>query len=177
MGGADLYGRRITAGGAPLPERAIDNSSGDQYGAAVAAYPPNAAAPYLVVYEDASTNLQGDVRGRLLDGDGQPVEVLDVATVGDRPEGEPAVSGSESLGGYLVLWTELEEENAIWGRYVKGTGEMRARFPVSPFEGAPSGATQQAPLSTCPSFDRDGDTSVDIAELIRAVNDALLGCG
>lgn len=142
---SDVHARPVTADGELLPERVVVDDDEAQFAPAVAAYPPNAMAPYLVVYGDFSTSLQGDVRGRLLNGNGQPVKVLDIATAGDRPEDGPAVAASESLGGYTVLWSELELDDAIWGRRVRDTGEMEPRFPVSPFDGSPSGTNQQAP--------------------------------
>ncbi|MBI4518158.1 MAG: hypothetical protein HY699_20335 [Deltaproteobacteria bacterium] len=38
-------------------------------------------------------------------------------------------------------------------------------------------ALGQQPLDDCPSFDTDDSSSVTVDELVRAVNNALTGCG
>ncbi len=131
----DIFGRRITGDGEPLPEQLIDNSTDGQGLPAVAAFHPNQATPYLVVFLDFSTSAGGDVRGRLLNGDGQPLDLLDIATRSDRPEDEPAIIGGEGLGGYQVAWSEGLDDPIVAGRRVSDTGVMGPPFFVSRPEG------------------------------------------
>ena len=128
----DVYSRRVAATGALSAEHPVDNSSGFQDSAAVAAYAPDASRPYLVVYRDGWSDTQGDVRAFFVDGNGQATGLLlNIATVWGRQEGEPAVAARESAGGYTVVWAELGADWNVWGRRILPDGAMGDAFPIS----------------------------------------------
>lgn len=129
----DLIGRRMTAAGILLPEQIIDASSGAQEYAAVAAYRLNAATPYLVIYDDYWNDTDGDVRGYLLDFEGTPMTLVNVATSSGHVELSPAIVSSEALGGYTVAWNEYFPGHGAWdvfARRVGNTGVMEDAFSV-----------------------------------------------
>jgi len=135
VGNQDIYGRRVhnAGGGGLLPEQPIDTSSGDQRDPVVAAYHLNQTDPYLVVYFDYWNDSVGDVRGYLCNGEGQPVSLLNIATVLGRQEMMPAIASAEPLG-YTVVWQQTDGPPGgfnIYGRRVMGEGVMLPGFEVS----------------------------------------------
>ena len=135
----DLYGRRMTAGGILLPEETIDASAGAQEYAAVAAYRLNTATPYLVIYDDYWNDTEGDVRGYLLNFEGSPMTLVNVATGSGHIEISPAIVSSEALGGYTVAWNEYFPGYSAWdvfARRVGDTGVMGDAFSVGWLTGA-----------------------------------------
>jgi len=131
FGPLDVVGRRITGNGQRLAEHAIDSSPGDQYTPAVAAYRLNKTTPYLVVFTDEWNDPAGDVRGYLVNVDGQPALLLNIATVPGRDERFPDVAGSEALGGYTVVWQEFTGDWDVSGRRVSHSGAMESAFNIS----------------------------------------------
>ncbi|MGD2040641.1 MAG: hypothetical protein PVH11_07425 [Anaerolineae bacterium] len=134
-GGADnkdIYGRRVynANGGGLLAEHPIDSSGKDQRDPAVAAYRLNQANPYVVVFQDYWNDTVGDVRGYLCNVDGEPVNLLNIATVSGRQEMMPAIASSEPLG-YTVVWQQSDGGFDIFGRRVSETGVMPPTFEVS----------------------------------------------
>ncbi len=128
----DVYGRRITAGGVLLAETSIDTSGNDQYNPAVAAYRLNAANPYLVVFTDTWNDSTGDVRGYLVDQQGQPVLLINIATTQGQIDLEPAVAHSESWGGFWVTWAQGPVGDLdIFGRLVSEIGITKPEFDLS----------------------------------------------
>ncbi len=138
-GSYDIYGRRITGPGALLAETAIDSSGGDQSNPAVAAYRLNQATPYLVVFNDTWNDTAGDVRGYLVNKDGDPVQLINIATVNGLPEFDPAIAHSESWDGYVVTWTQgLVTDHEIFGTRVSDIGLTHPEFDISGTSTAPS---------------------------------------
>jgi hypothetical protein len=131
LGPLDVVGRRITGNGQRLAERAIDSSPGDQYTPAVAAYRLNKTTPYLVVFTDEWNDPAGDVRGYLVNGDGQPVSLLNIATLPGGDERFPDVAGSEALGGYTVVWQQFTADWDVFGRRISHSGTMESAFNIS----------------------------------------------
>ncbi len=141
----DVYDTRITASGDLLAEQGIDTLSDAQYAPVVAAYRLNQTTPYLVVYVDTG-DAQGDVLGRLLNGEGSPSGAfLDIARVMGKPEGEPAVASSEALGGYTVVWSQFEGDWDVHARRVSSTGNMESGFNVSVYGNVLIGCNEQSP--------------------------------
>lgn len=112
---SDVIGRRVTAGGVPLQEHAIDATSNDQYQPAVAAYGVQEDSPdvagsealggYTVVW--ASWNLDWDVWGRRVGHDGTLGNPFNVSMYGRAigyDEVEPAVAGGAPIG--LAVWED-----------------------------------------------------------------------
>lgn len=131
---SDIYGSRLSAAGQVLAEHiAIDWGPGDQTDPAIAAYPWNPAMPYLVVYTDMEQlrDPLGNICAYLLDADGQPQVYLALAANANSAEITPAVTSSEKLGGYLVLWARRWGSWDIWARQVKKDGTMWEPFTTS----------------------------------------------
>ena len=127
----DIYGRRgYNAGGmGMLPEEVIDSSAGSQTQPAVAAYRLNQTNPYLVVFQDYWNDSAGDVRGYLLNVDGAPQLLVNIATTPGISEGSPAIAIGEAMGGYAVAWehnTDLSPD--LYTRQVRSTGKVE---PIS----------------------------------------------
>lgn len=128
----DVYARRITGGGVLLAETSIDTSGGDQYNPAVAAYRLSTANPYLVVFSDTWNDAAGDVRGYLVNQQGQPVTLINIATTQGQREFEPAIAQSEAWGGFMVTWTEGGiGDSDIFGMRVSETGFTHPEFDIS----------------------------------------------
>lgn len=127
----DVYGRRITGDSFLLPEQAIDASSNDQFLPKVAAYSPNHATPYLVVFEDQWNDSQGDVRGYLVSGDGLSQSLVNISTASNIYEGNPDVVGSTSSGGYTVVWLKTDGATHLMARNVGHDGSVEATFQVT----------------------------------------------
>lgn len=104
----DVYGRRVTGNGYLLNPESIPiiNSMGDETAPSVAAIPtiPD-AGEYLVAWEQ---DLGGDkdIRTRHVAGDGTTGTIVTVAST-LMDESNPAVTGNESNGQYLVAWTRV----------------------------------------------------------------------
>jgi hypothetical protein len=128
----DIYGRRVynANGGGLLEEHVIDSSAKDQRVPAVAAYRLNYTNPYVVVFQDYWNDLPGDVRGYLCNVDGEPVNLLNIATVGGRQEMMPAIASAEPLG-YTVVWQQTGDGFDIFGRRVSPVGALQPTFEVS----------------------------------------------
>lgn len=140
----NIYGRRITWDGDLLPETAIDTSGNDQFEPKVAAYRLNQATPYLVVFNDKWNDVAGDVRGYLVNQQGQPVNLVNIATTPGLMEFEPSISQSESWGGYLVTWTEMPGTgDDIVGRQVSPTGDTGPAFLISRYDPVPLGCDRR----------------------------------
>jgi hypothetical protein len=132
-GKRDIYGRRVynAGGGGLLAEHAVDASGEDQMEPAVAAYRLNQTNPYVVVFRDHWNDASGDVRGYLCNVDGEPVNLLNVATVAGRQEMMPAIASSEPLG-YTVVWQQTDGGGFdIFGRRVTAEGLLQPTFEVS----------------------------------------------
>lgn len=128
----NLFGRRITRDGILLAETNIDSSANDQVQPAVAAYRLNSDTPYLVVFHDYWNDTAGDVRGYLIDQQGQPNTLVNIAAVPGEMEWLPAISQSESWGGYLVTWSAKGDTSwPIHGRVVSNSGLAELPFIVS----------------------------------------------
>ena len=128
----DVYGRRITGGGALLAEESIDTSGNDQHNPSVAAYHLNTTNPYLVVFTDTWNDSAGDVRGYLVNKQGQPVQLINIATTSGYSEVDPSISHSETWGGYLVTWHQgTTGDMDVFGRKVSDTGLPSPGFDIS----------------------------------------------
>jgi hypothetical protein len=146
FGGSDwnVYGRRITWDGDLLPETAIDTSGNDQYEPKVAAYRQNQATPYLVVFNDRWNDVAGDVRGYLVNQQGQPVTLVNISTTPGLMEIEPSISQSESWGGFLVTWTQMPGMgDDIYGKRVSNTGVPGSAFLISRYDPIPLGCDRR----------------------------------
>lgn len=141
----DVYGRRYFATSDTLEpsEEAIDSSGGDQLNSAVAAYRLNTANPYLVVFTDYWNDVNGDVRGYLVNVEGAPTQLVNIATVSGKYERTPAIASSEGLGGYTVVWTQYDANWNIYGRRVDNAGATQPNFPISLPAGATTNATHE----------------------------------
>jgi hypothetical protein len=140
----DVYARRVTWNGILLPETPIDTSANDQYSPSVAADRLNQATPYLVVFNDKWNDTAGDVRGYLVNPQGDPVSLVNIATTPGLMEFEPSISQGESWGGYLVTWTESPTGvEAIFGRRVSNIGELDSAFLLSRNDPQPSGCDRR----------------------------------
>jgi hypothetical protein len=113
-GAEDIFGRRMTADGVLLAEEVIDSSGEQQDYPSVAAYRLNMTTPYVVVFEDYWNDADGDVRGYLLNVDGSPNTLINVATVQNKTELKPHIASSESLGGYSVVWAVYDSGESNW---------------------------------------------------------------
>jgi hypothetical protein len=131
-GNKDIYGRRVynANGGGLLEEHPIHSSGQDQRDPAVAAYRLNYTNPYVVVFQDYWNDAVGDVRGYLCNVDGEPVNLLNIATVGGRQEMMPAIASAEPLG-YTVVWQQMGGGFDIFGRRVSWVGAVQPAFEVS----------------------------------------------
>ncbi len=122
---SDIYGRRVYNAGTQgvLPEKIIDSSANDQGGPAVAAYRLNKDTPYLVVYRDNWNDPSGDVRGYLLNKEGVPQLLLNLATTSGVRDDYPAIGMSDCLGGYFLAWIQFNDlSTELHVRRVHNTG-------------------------------------------------------
>jgi hypothetical protein len=134
----DVYGRRITGGGVPLVETPIDSSGNDQYNPAVSAYHLNTANPYLVVFTDTWNDSAGDVRGYLVNQQGQPALLINIADTSGLREFDPAIAQSETWGGFVVTWTQGPIGDLdIFGMRVSDTGFNHPKFEISHYGTVP----------------------------------------
>jgi hypothetical protein len=128
----DVYGRRITRDGILQDEEVIDSSGGDQYNPSVAAYRLNMLTPYLVVFTDTWNDTAGDVRGYLVSQDGEPIQLINIATMPGQREFNPAIAHSEAWGGYFVTWTQGPiSDTDIFGMRVSDSGLINPEFDIS----------------------------------------------
>ena len=131
----DIYGRRVTRDGDPLPPTGpitIDGSPQSQYGPAVAAYRLNMTTPYLVVFSDFWNDTAGDVRGYLVDKEGNPNTLVNIATTPGLPELDPDIAQSESWDGYLVNWQQGSlGDYDIFGMRIRNDGYNYPAFDIS----------------------------------------------
>jgi hypothetical protein len=135
VGSNDVFGRRVTADGILLAETSIDSSGNDQYEPAVAAYSLNQATPYLVVFQDRWNDSTGDVRGYLVNQQGQPVSLVNISQIPGVREFEPSISQSENWDGYLVTWTQQASgDKEIYGMHVSNIGATRTAFLISRYD-------------------------------------------
>jgi hypothetical protein len=132
-GAKDVYSWRVTRDGVPLPgqEHAVDSSANDQYGPKVAAYRLNQSTPYLVAFTDHWNDPAGDVRAYLVDKQGQPHTLVNLATAPGRQEAQPDVASSEGLGGYTVVWSQFDGDWDVWGRRVYQNGVTQPPVALS----------------------------------------------
>ncbi len=120
----DVFGRRITGGGVLLPENPIDTSANQQRYPKVAAYSPDHTNPYLVVFFDAWNDPSGDVRGYLVNGDGNPVLLVNIATAPGIREEYVDIASSEEMGGYTTAWLKTDGDTHIWMRRIDHAGGL-----------------------------------------------------
>jgi hypothetical protein len=119
-------------GGGLLAERSIDASTSSQDEPSVAAYHLNTSTPYVVVFRDHWNDGAGDVRGYLVDGDGFPVQLLSISTAPGIYEGQPDIASSDTMGGYVVAWTDgAGMDESIYARRISDTGTMEGAMRVS----------------------------------------------
>ena len=145
-GSYDVFGRRITADGDLLPEAAIDSSGEDQYSPSVAAYRLNQSTPYLVVFNDKWNDTEGDVRGYLVNQQGLPMTLINIATTSGQREFDPTIGESEAWGGYLVSWVQGPSGNTdIYGMQVSETGLTSPEFDLSNFGSTPMVCDRRLP--------------------------------
>jgi hypothetical protein len=138
-GGYDVFGRRITAGGALLTEAPIDTSGKDQYNPSVAAYRLNKTTPYLVVFNDKWNDTAGDIRGYMLDRQGQPVTLVNIAVTPGQRELDPTISENEAWDGYFVSWARGPAGNTgIFGMQLSSSGLTSPEFDLSKYSGTPA---------------------------------------
>ena len=127
----DVIGRRITGDAVLLPEQTIDASANQQRSPRVAAYSPDHAMPYLVVFEDSWNDPTGDVRGYLLNGDGQPMNLVNVSATPNISESYADVASSEELGGYTAIWLKTDGDMHLWTRRIAHDGTLGPEYRVS----------------------------------------------
>jgi hypothetical protein len=128
----DVYGRRVTWNGSPLTEEVIDSSANNQFNPTVAAYRLNQDTPYLVVFTDFWNDTAGDVRGYLVDKDGKPNTLINIATVQGQREFNPAIAHNEAWEGYLVSWTQGPiNDHDVLGMQVRNDGFYWPAFDIS----------------------------------------------
>jgi len=143
-GSYDVYGRRVTWNGVLLFEKAIDSSGNDQYNPTVAAYRQNMATPYLVVFSDTWNDSSGDVRGYLVNQQGQPVQLINIATIAGQRQYNPAIAQNEAWGGYFITWTQGPiTDHDIFGRHVSDTGITKPQFDISGTAGTATACDRQ----------------------------------
>jgi hypothetical protein len=142
----DIFGRRITANGALLAEAAIDTSGKDQYNPSVAAYHLNKTTPYLVVFNDKWNDTAGDVRGYMVNRQGQPVTLINIAVTPGQRELDPTISENEAWDGYFVSWVRGPAGNsAIFGMQLSSTGLTYPEFDISKYGSTPTVCDQGQP--------------------------------
>jgi hypothetical protein len=138
-GNYDVFGRRITANGVLLAEASIDSSGNDQYNPSVAADHLNQTTPYFVVFNDKWNDTAGDVRGYLVNQQGQPVLLVNIAQNPGQSEFDPAISENETSGGYLVSWVQGPSGNTdIFGMQISNIGYTNPEFDLSKYGSAPT---------------------------------------
>ncbi len=143
-GSYDVYGRRVTWNGVMLSEEPIDSSGNDQYNPAVAAYRLNTATPYLVVFSDTWNDPATDVRGYLLNQQGQPVQLINIATASGQQEYNPAIAQNKSRGATSLPGTQGPvTDHDIFGIQVSDNGVTGSGFDVSGFAGSPMACDRQ----------------------------------
>ena len=144
----DIYGRRVhnAGGGGLLAEHAIDNTGMSQHQPSVAAYRLNYTSPFLVVYTDIAAGT-GSVWGQLVAADGTPFgSFLALAADVTRDEVDPAIASSEALGGYTVVWSQLDGDYDVWARRVTSTGGLEPALNISVPDGIVIiGSNERAP--------------------------------
>jgi hypothetical protein len=144
-GSYDVYARRITADGTLLAETSIDASSNNQFDPDVAAYRLDLSTPYLIVFTDEWNDPSGDVRGYLVDQQGQPTTLINIATTSGQEEYEPAISQSETFEGYLVTWTQSPVgDTDVFGRRISHAGVADPEFLISTYDPVLSGCNRNA---------------------------------
>ena len=115
----DIYGIRLkneansTGGIIGGSEKAIDNSSNEQFYARVATYRLNHDTPYLVIFRDKWNDVQGDIRGYLVNKEGNPVQLLNISTQPNVIESYARIHSNEERGGYAVVWHENHDESGF----------------------------------------------------------------
>lgn len=132
-GSYGVYARRVRGDGGTQPGLLkIDDTDNDQYNPAVAAYRLNHDTPYLVVFNDTWNDTAGDVRGYLVDKEGNPDTLLNIAETKGQQEFDPAIAHSEAWGGYFVTWTQGPiTDHDIFGRQVSNIGLPYPEFDIS----------------------------------------------
>jgi hypothetical protein len=130
----NIYARRVynAGGGGLLAEHAIDTSGESQDQPSVAAYHLNFSTPYVVVFRDRWNDAWGDVRGYLVDVDGFPVSLLNIATTPGIIEGQPDIASSDAMGGYIVAWDEeIGMGSDVYARRMSDAGVMEGVLEVA----------------------------------------------
>jgi hypothetical protein len=89
-----------------------------------------------VAFTDYWNDPAGDVRAYLVFTTGMPASVVNVATVGGRPEMLPDLASSESLGAYTAVWMghNGNDWDVYWRRIDPG-GLLSPIIPVSAANG------------------------------------------
>jgi len=64
---------------------------------------------------------------------------VNLATTSGRTEQTADIASSEGLGGYTVVWTEIDSTLDVYGRRVGNEGSTEPAFPVS----LPAGTTHE----------------------------------
>ncbi|MFL7790577.1 MAG: hypothetical protein AB8I69_00430, partial [Anaerolineae bacterium] len=130
----DIYARRVynAGSGGLLAEHAIDTSGESQDQPSVAAYHLNSGTPYVVTFRDRWNDAWGDVRGYLVDVDGFPVALLNIATTPGIIEGQPDIASSDAMGGYIVAWNmEPGMGSDVYARRISDVGDMGGVLEVA----------------------------------------------
>lgn len=149
---ADIYARRVSAGGAPIGSDirvSGQGGTGNEMAAAVAWN--ESANQYLVVWEDGRRKATrgSDVWGRRLAGDGRPVGTDFRVSSGPAPADvlHPQVAWNGARNEYLVVWEDWRNAatsgSDIYGRRLRADGSFAAPdFRVS---GADAGVEETRP--------------------------------
>ncbi len=127
--GLEIYGRRVSAAGAPLGtgDTRLSDSTGGENMPAVAADP--VADRYLVVWDDDRSAARGrDIYGQWVSGSGAQVggDFRITGGGGSSNQSYPDAAYHSGRGEFLVVWQDgrdLEERMTdVYGRHVTGAG-------------------------------------------------------
>jgi hypothetical protein len=107
-------------------EKAIYSSTGEQFYPRIATYRLNHDTPYFVIFRDEWNDEDGDIRGYLVNKQGDPVQLVNISTQEGVIESYARLHSSEERGGYAVVWQEQqsgEHFNVKW-RSITHDGNM-----------------------------------------------------
>jgi hypothetical protein len=194
--GYGIFGRRFSAAGVPSGSEFRVNASTahSQQKPAVSAGP---AGDFTVAWSSPDDDGYG-VFARTFDATGTPAGTAEFRvnsyTLGDQgavsDQGHVLSVANAADGTFLIAWQSLgvtvpEQDGSGAGvyaqRYVSpstcpGDCDQSGLVQINELVTGVGIALGTTPLEDCRAFDRDANGSVDVAELIAAVNAALNGC-
>ena len=121
---SDIYGRRISGDGSLDGGEYIISSSGvDILKHPSVTYNP-VSGEYFVVFTHESLTNNGNIRGRRVPASGTPSTPGFTIATGPTTQNYPDVDCRTTVGGYLVVWRELDTQLDIKGQRVNQTGTL-----------------------------------------------------